>query len=140
MPVFTSKPSTDPGPFDALHPGAERGGADPTAQKNTHPPPDATDEDAELDSLFRFQEIPVSPEMRRELLGAKLPLASADQLADTQPPHKSSLSAPVGPAPLGPGFVDRHGPTEPALMRPNALPESEPPNFETPLLDGDSYS
>jgi len=167
---FTSKTSTDPGPFDALRPAAERGGVDPSRgiddfdatlegplppQQNTHSAPSATDEDGELERLFRFQEIPVSAEMRRELLGAKLPLASADQLADTQPPNKSSLSAPVGAAPsspalsspapigsapVGPAFVDRHGPTEPALMRPNALPESDPPNYEAPLLDGDSYS
>src|SRR6187402_3917009 len=118
MPVFTSKTSTDPGPFDALRPAAERGGPDRAggiddldttldeldrprgAQQSTQPVPDATDEDGELDGLFRFQEIPVSPEMRRELLGARLPLASADQLADTQPPFKSALSAPAASPPV----------------------------------------
>lgn len=137
MPEFTSKTSTDPGPFDALHPAAERGAADPTVQQGTHPLhplPDATDEDAELDSLFRFQEIPVSAEMRRELLGAKLPLASADQLADTQPPYKSSLSAPAGA-----GFVDRHGPTEPALLSPQGPRSAEPPQHEPSLPDRESY-
>src|SRR5262245_41817076 len=136
MPVFTSKTSTDPGPFDALHPApvehaTEQG--DLAGAPGTIP----VDEDGELENLFRFQEIPVSAEMRRELLGAKLPLASADQLADTQPPHKSALSSPVA---AGPALVDRHAPTEPALTVPQRLRELEPAKLERPLLDGDSYS
>jgi hypothetical protein len=180
MPVFTTKTSTDPGPFDALHPAGERAaeranrdGFDTLpeglladghghdghghdghghererryAQRDSQQTPqsatDAPDEDGELDQLYRFQEIPVTAEMRRELLGAKLPLASVEQLADTQPPHKSSLSAPAGPA-----FVDRHGPTEPALVSPKASRASEPMKHDRPLLErerlliaSDSYS
>ena len=158
MPVFTSKTSTDPGPFDALHPASERGservnvvngvgGLDPSAvggaglQQSEHSAPRAADTESELDNLYRFQEIPVSAEMRRELLGAKLPLASVDQLADTQPPHKSSLSAP-----LGPGLVDRHAPTVPALRsprrasEPNHDPKLDSANADLPPVDGDSYS
>lgn len=165
MPVFTSKTSTDPGPFDALRPATdgERGlerttlvdGLDPTfdqldttsselvttpggrggLQQSKHLASGATDEDGELDHLYRFQEIPVTAEMRRELLGVKLPLASVEQLADTQPPHKSSLSAPV------PSFVDRHAPTEPGLPSPRQLAhDAEPLKHERQLLEGDSYS
>lgn len=101
-----------------------------------------TGEDGEYERLYRFQEIPVTAEMRRELLGAKLPLASVEQLADTQPPNKSSMSAP-----LGPGLVDRHGPTEPALMGPKASAASESAKHhrslferDSLLLESDSYS
>lgn len=167
MSVFTTKTSTDPGPFDALHPAGERaaegaklvdgfdtvpegvmtlsdGRGTSDGQDDSQPGTAAgvTDDDSELDHLYRFQEIPVTAEMRRELLGAKLPLASAEQLADTQPPHKGSLSAPVGPT-----FVDRHAPTEPALVSPNASRASEPSKHDRPrlkrdrpLLESDSYS
>src|SRR5688572_25451524 len=142
MPVFTTKPSTDPGPFDALHPAGEPArlladghghdghGGLRDSQHSTQSATDETDEDGELDHLYRFQEIPVTAEMRRELLGAKLPLASVEQLADTQPPHKSSLSSPAGPV-----FVDRHGPTEPALLSPNASRPSELAKHDRPLLE-----
>ena len=138
MPVFTSKTSTDPGPFDALHPAPVEHATEPVNLAG-EPGAPSVDEDGELENLFRFQEIPVSAEMRRELLGAKLPLASADQLADTQPPHKSGLIAPV-PAPVGAALIDRHAPTEPALTVPQRLRDVEPAKVERPLLDGDSYS
>jgi hypothetical protein len=44
-------------------------------------PPSAVD-------LYRFQAIPVSDEMREELLLTRMPLASAEQLADTHPPNR----------------------------------------------------
>jgi hypothetical protein len=161
MPGFTTKTSTDPGPFDALRPAGERSlervtsadGLDSTSdttpgksgepQKSTHSASAGADEDSELDHLYRFQDIPVTAEMRRELLGAKLPLATIEQLADTQPPHKSSLSAPSGSVPMGASLVDRHAPTEPAL--PNPRPpqrarDAETLKHERQLLDGDSYS
>ncbi len=115
MAGFDSKTRTDPGPFkdpsqrDA-GPAPQRN--DPTLREraarreapDTEPASDgghrveeeffaagdapAAEAAGDLD-LFRFQEIPVSSEMRRELLGAKLPLASAEQLLDTQPPGGS---------------------------------------------------
>ena len=175
MPGFTTKPSTDPGPFDALRPASERAleratpplssrslrdGLDPGSgttlggrgeleqgqtQQSTHLASSGTDEDGELDHLYRFREIPVTAEMRRELLGAKLPLASIEQLADTHPPHKSSLSAPSGTPPMGGSFVDRHAPTEPVLPNPRQQAHDPEPlkherQLERQLLDGDSYS
>lgn len=138
MPVFTNKTSTDPGPFDALRPGPERKpapGIGAEVQKEAHSALGAADEASEMERLYRFQEIPVSADMRRELLGAKLPLASADQLADTQPPYKSALSAPAASPP-----VDRHAPTEPALSGPLRAPDEDSETGELPLADTGRYS
>ena len=140
MPVFTSKNSTDPGPFDALRPGPDREPEPATrgtqsAEQKEQSALAAPDEVSEVERLYRFQEIPVSADMRRELLGAKLPLASADQLADTQPPNKSALSAPTA-SPV----VDRHAPTEPALTGPARSPDRDAGKGEPPLADTDRYS
>lgn len=97
--------------------------ARPASERNPLDEP-ATDDEEELDRLYRFREIAVTAEMRQELLGAKLPLASLDQLADTQPPSRGALNTPAQP-PAAP--INRNAPTEPTLDRPAG---STPPGVE----------
>lgn len=94
------KTVTDPGPFG--HKSAPMHERLPSSELDTDPDP-------EVDDLYRFREISVSPEMREEFLQAKLPLAKPDQLLDTRPPSRA-LSGEDARVPL-----DRNAPTEPAL-------------------------
>lgn len=181
MPVFTSKTTTDPGPFNAVaapetqevtpstateatkastpseaprqtaetstgsrptpaevEPGGSHAGSSPApdthstqqAPESAHLGEQATDDDEVLDRLYRFREIAVTAEMRRELLGAKLPLASPEQLADTQPPNRGELNASAHP----PGAaINRNAPTEPSLSQASEVEQparATPPELE----------
>lgn len=133
--VDGKKKKTDPGPFTAppKHPSAEQAAVAVRESSNAaaeEQSPAAADAEPQLPGLYRFQEIPVTDELRRELLEAKLPLVSAEQLVDTRPPNRAVMDQ-TGAAPLPLIGVDRSAPTEPALPRVEVEDDPEPDGSES---------